>query len=286
MSAKHSFMSWEIEVESPTHKLVLLALANNANDDGTSWYSYGRMSNQTGLSKRSIMRSIAYLEDAGLLQVVRRRQDKEKNQSNIFRLTLGEAKIVPHSHPGSDRESPTLVTESHPEPNSTEPNSRTKDNGQSVGSTPRPGELKESIDKLRGVYQRSMIDEPEPKPSRLDTRENARALAELWNQVIDEHNPNWRKVSTPEVLSAKRERTAKQAINFAKARYKLKHNGTVPTWSDLLDWFTRYLEAAAHHEFHSGYHVSAQYPQGFRRDFDLQLRQSTMEKFVDENNKG
>lgn len=140
--------------------------------------------------------------------------------------------------------------------------------GQSVGSTP------------------PLIYDPEPKPNRLDSRENARALAELWNQVIDEHNPNWRKVSTPEVLSAKRERTAKQAINFAKARYKLKHNGTVPTWADLLDWFTRYLEQAAHHEFHSGYHVSPQYPQGFRRDFDLQLRQSTMEKFVDENNEG
>ena len=53
---------------SPTQKLVLVALADNAQDDGKAWPGKKTIVKKTGLGQSSVYRSLDELEDAGLLR--------------------------------------------------------------------------------------------------------------------------------------------------------------------------------------------------------------------------
>lgn len=58
---------WEIQTLTSTQKLVLLSLADQANDDGICWPSASTTAKRTGLFDRSVRRTIAELESLGLL---------------------------------------------------------------------------------------------------------------------------------------------------------------------------------------------------------------------------
>lgn len=58
---------WLIELP-PTQKLVLIALADQANDKGECWPGATSISKRTGLSDRTIRRAMRDLEDAGYLR--------------------------------------------------------------------------------------------------------------------------------------------------------------------------------------------------------------------------
>ena len=94
-----------LKVGNPLRKLVLIKLADNANDKGECWPSYQHIADACEMSRRTVMRHIDDLEKQGLVSVKSRRVSSEKNQSNIYKLTLDNVKS------DSDRES--LVTESH-----------------------------------------------------------------------------------------------------------------------------------------------------------------------------
>jgi hypothetical protein len=53
---------------SPTQKLVLVAIADNAQDDGKAWPGKGTIVKKTGLGKSSVYRSLDELEDVGLIR--------------------------------------------------------------------------------------------------------------------------------------------------------------------------------------------------------------------------
>lgn len=84
MSAKWTFWAWEQDIKTAPKKLALLQLANNANDDGISWYSIGKMAIACGVSDRTLQRQIQSLEDDGLLIVERR-----SNRPSIYKLNDG-----------------------------------------------------------------------------------------------------------------------------------------------------------------------------------------------------
>src|ERR1051326_3472995 len=60
MSIPYSNAVWELQIAT-THKIVLLALANHANDYGECFSSVNRLVKMTCLSKRSVIKSINYL---------------------------------------------------------------------------------------------------------------------------------------------------------------------------------------------------------------------------------
>ncbi len=90
MSAKWTFWAWEQPIKTAPKKLALLQLANNANDDGVSWYSIGKMANSCGVSQRTFQRHIQELENDGLLHVERR-----SNRPSIYTLKE-EVEVVLH----------------------------------------------------------------------------------------------------------------------------------------------------------------------------------------------
>lgn len=81
MSAKHTFMAWDYKAESAGVKLALLQIANNSNDDGISWYSIEKMADACGMGVRTFQRHLSALEEARVLEVVRR-----PNKTSVYKL--------------------------------------------------------------------------------------------------------------------------------------------------------------------------------------------------------
>ena len=76
-----------IKVGNPLRKLVLIKLADNANDKGECWPSYQHIADQCEIGRSTVKNHIRHLEGMGLL---RRefRKNGDLNQSNVFYLTL------------------------------------------------------------------------------------------------------------------------------------------------------------------------------------------------------
>lgn len=67
MSVNMLRLAFEAQTERTADKLVLLKLADHANDDAECWPSQAHIERHTGLSKRTIIRSINRLEKSGFL---------------------------------------------------------------------------------------------------------------------------------------------------------------------------------------------------------------------------
>lgn len=87
MSMQLMAYAMSLKVGNPLRKLVLLKLADNANDKGECFPSYQHIADQCEISRRAVMWHIQALEKAGYLKIKRRKNGKE-NQSNVFYLTL------------------------------------------------------------------------------------------------------------------------------------------------------------------------------------------------------
>lgn len=76
-----------IKVGNPLRKLVLIKLADNANDKGECWPSYQHIADQCEIGRSTVKNHIRALEDMGMLRREYRRSG-ELNQSNVFYLNL------------------------------------------------------------------------------------------------------------------------------------------------------------------------------------------------------
>ncbi|AFC22620.1 replication initiation protein [Aeromonas phage 51] len=89
MSAKYTFWAWGVKVKNAPLKLALLQLADNANDDGVSWYSVPKMANRCDMSERALQGHIKELVAAGLLSIKER-----PGTSRIYQLQYQEAQLI------------------------------------------------------------------------------------------------------------------------------------------------------------------------------------------------
>ncbi|EON0781736.1 helix-turn-helix domain-containing protein [Escherichia coli] len=97
MSMNLMAKAMNIKVGNPLRKLVLIKLADNANDNGECWPSYQHVADQCEVSRSTVKSHIRALEEMGLLKREFRRKG-ELNQSNVFYLTLdNEQQIQPES---------------------------------------------------------------------------------------------------------------------------------------------------------------------------------------------
>ena len=92
--------AFNIQVGNAGKKLVLLKLADNANDKGECWPSYQHIADQCEISKRSAMNYINSLIDDGLIQKQVRKGPKG-NSTNVYVLNLGGERVAPHGANGS-----------------------------------------------------------------------------------------------------------------------------------------------------------------------------------------
>lgn len=118
MSMELMVKAMKTKVGNPLRKLVLLKLADNANDQGECWPSYQYIAEQCEISRRSVMDHVKKLEAAGLLRREYRKGVKG-NSSNVFHLNFdqqrglgGESAALPSESVAlPPSESPTLDSE-------------------------------------------------------------------------------------------------------------------------------------------------------------------------------
>lgn len=75
------------KVGNPLRKLVLIKLADNANDQGECWPSFQHIADQCEISRRSVINHVNELESAGILKRIRRDGPKG-NTSNLYLITI------------------------------------------------------------------------------------------------------------------------------------------------------------------------------------------------------
>lgn len=111
MSMKLMVDAMSAKIDNPLQKLVLIKLADNANDAGECWPSYQHIADQCHISRRTVIRHISELSKNGFLRIVKRKKAETWNQSNVYILTIGGGDTVTlgsdtESLGGSDTESP------------------------------------------------------------------------------------------------------------------------------------------------------------------------------------
>ena len=79
--------AWELSLP-PTQKLLLLALADNADDSGACWPSLKSLASKCEVTSRTIQRAIKEFEACGLLAVTSRYAGNGRQTSNAYRLIL------------------------------------------------------------------------------------------------------------------------------------------------------------------------------------------------------
>lgn len=85
-------MAWAAEQKtgSASAKLLLIILANYADNAGVCWPSQERLANDTDMTERSIRNAIALLVELNLLSVSERRETHGVRKTNVYRLPLPE----------------------------------------------------------------------------------------------------------------------------------------------------------------------------------------------------
>jgi hypothetical protein len=80
-------MTWAFDQRIPANiKIVLLSLADNANDDGYCWPSQETIAYKSSVSVRNLRRLIAQLEERGLVTVERRNDRDGHRASNGYHV--------------------------------------------------------------------------------------------------------------------------------------------------------------------------------------------------------
>lgn len=75
MSIHYISQAWKTPVADYKAKLVLLKLADNANDDGIAWPHIDTIATETGLSRRGVFRALNQLEEDKLIERNRGRNE-------------------------------------------------------------------------------------------------------------------------------------------------------------------------------------------------------------------
>jgi biotin operon repressor len=102
MSLRYLIAAFAARVGNPSRKLVLLKLADNANDDGICWPSAARIASDTELSRDSVKRHIKGLECDSIISVRRRVKDGV-NLPSVYELIGLHAAVQGWGHSAPTR---------------------------------------------------------------------------------------------------------------------------------------------------------------------------------------
>lgn len=100
MSAECLFWAVKARIGNPQRKLILIALADIANEKRQCWPSHAYISTVAECSKSSVIRHLAFLESEGLISI-QNRKDGDGKKSNLYT-------VRPMCHPDT-----TLVSQRH-----------------------------------------------------------------------------------------------------------------------------------------------------------------------------
>ncbi|WP_109937979.1 helix-turn-helix domain-containing protein [Proteus mirabilis] len=186
----------QLKVGNPSRKLVLIKLADNANDKGECFPSYQHVADQCEISRRSVINHIDALCEQGLVRKVYRSGEKG-NSSNVYKLNLDEPiqespseksalGMVKDLHHPSEKSAPPPSEKSAPPPSEKSALGMVKDlHHPSEKSAPPPSE--------KSAPRTSHSFEPvnEPKKKGFDAKKESIPDwldREIWFNWIDYRN--------------------------------------------------------------------------------------------------
>ena len=116
MSVKLMWSAMTVKAGSPTAKLILLKLADNANDKGECWPSLKNIAEHCEVSQKTVITNIKKLEGLGYVKKINRFNDKGKT-SNLYVITITEvAPIGGNSSSGPCEKTSTTHVKKRKEP--------------------------------------------------------------------------------------------------------------------------------------------------------------------------
>lgn len=94
MSIKVMAQVWDDSPQKGSDLLVLLALADFANDQGVSWPKVSTLAAKARMSERNVQRVVTRLKDAGELRVIDGGYLDGKNQANTYQVLTGRQAVT------------------------------------------------------------------------------------------------------------------------------------------------------------------------------------------------
>jgi DNA-binding MarR family transcriptional regulator len=93
MSSKAMAWAWNVDGIKSSEKLVLLRLADHANDQGLCWPGKDSLADVCGMTRRTVDAAILKLEQSKLISITRRSTDAGRNRSNVYQLHLNQGEL-------------------------------------------------------------------------------------------------------------------------------------------------------------------------------------------------
>lgn len=127
---------WSNSKTKGSARLVLLALADNANDDGVCWPSIATVAKKANLERRYVIDILKQLENDGEIKVERRRNGK-LNKSNVYMVVMpASLPSVPGITTPSEAGDTRVVMPASPEPSMNQHLEPSKKHKSSKETTP------------------------------------------------------------------------------------------------------------------------------------------------------
>ncbi|EBH6933828.1 helix-turn-helix domain-containing protein [Salmonella enterica] len=169
MSMNLMAKAMSIKVGNPLRKLVLIKLADNANDNGECWPSYQHIADHCECSKCAVKEHISALIKLGLMTKENRVgvNNGKGNTSNVYRLHLTSTPVPPESTPPVPPKSTPVPPKSTPPvppagtrtSHSFEPVKEPLDNKKKLSSMPEGFSPSASHQKMAEEYGISLQEE-------------------------------------------------------------------------------------------------------------------------------
>ena len=263
MSMRLMVQAMNCEVGNPARKLVLLKLADNANDDGVCFPSYQYIADKCEMSKRSAISHIDDLIKMGFV-TKKARKNKDGSSTNLYLLHL--TKGSENSALGGEKFA--LGSE----------NSAL---GGSENSAPRTSHSSNlsinriSDDEISANAEHTEIggaDKPHTDKKQNSIKVNYSAVAETYNTLVKELNSNLPLIANPSQLSDKRKKAIKKLAQVFIKRFEIDTD----VESALGEYFKDFLKSATNFYF-------GENNRGWKADFEYILRETTLDKVLEGN---
>lgn len=263
MSMRLMVQAMNCKVGNPARKLVLLKLADNANDDGICFPSYQYIADKCEMSKRSAISHIDDLIKMGLV-TKKARKNKDGSSANLYLLhleqgsensALGGEKFALGSENsalgGSENSAPITSHSFNLSINhvSDDENSANAEHTEVGGA-----------------------DKPHSDKKQNSIKVNYSAVAETYNDLVKELNSNLPLIANPSQLSDKRKKAIKKLAQVFIKRFEIDND----VESSLGEYIKDFLQSAP--SFYFG-----ENNRGWKADFEYILRESTLDKVLEGN---
>lgn len=104
MSVKHLSWAWNKKLGDPTTKLILMKLADGADESNRSWYSHQTLADKCETSVSTVRRHLRLLKEKNFISIIPRHNENGQT-SNFYEINIDTP---------VQNEQPPLVTSEHP----------------------------------------------------------------------------------------------------------------------------------------------------------------------------